>query len=510
MINRNEAQRFLTQASFGASESDIDALVALNSYDAWIDQQWALPVSLTQPYVEAVGSGGLRPIRHHIWWQNAMEQPDQLRQRVAFALSELFVVSDLDYTLGNAQFGISQYYDRLAQYADGNYRDLLEVVTLHPVMGIYLSMLRNVQADPERNVRPDENFAREVLQLFSIGLVDLDLDGTPVLDDGEVVPTFDQVIIEEFARVFTGWNFNGETAITSNDLTGYDKTQPMWAVAEHHDHGAKTLLGGEQIPAGLTPEADMARALDNIFMHGNVGPFVSKFLIQRLVTSNPSPAYVERVASVFNNDGTGERGNLGEVVRAILLDTEARNGYTDDNFGKVKEPVLRLTQFWRALNAIRPAGTEEWRPYASSSLGIDSVAGQAVLRSPSVFNFFQPSFSPPETDLLAPEMQIHTEATVGAMNNVLHSCTYAFNTRDYGYEVITRIDVEREVGLASNVDALIDHLDELFLAGLMPAAQRTAMRTHLNALPNTPDGHFARALDAVFMTAASPACMVQR
>lgn len=405
MITRNDAQRFLTQATFGASEADIDHLVGLGDYATWIDQQWA---------------------------------------------------------------------------------------------------------EPANNIRPDENFAREVLQLFSIGLVELQPNGVPRLSGGEPIPTFDQDIVEEFARVFTGWTFGGTTEFTSNDLVGYDTTRPMEAVVAMHDSGAKTLLGGQRNPAGLSPAADIDRALDNIFAHANVGPFISRFLIQRLVTSNPSPGYVGRVAAVFNNDGSGTRGNLGATVKAILLDPDARNGANIADFGKVKEPLMRFTQLWRAMHGYNPrGGNATWRPPYTAAEAIENVTGQAVMRSPSVFNFFQPNHSPPGTPLLAPEMQIHTEAFISEVNRALHGQVYGFNNRDNGYDAVTRIDVEREVALAGDVGVLVDHLDDLLLGGLMPPGHRQAMQSHLATIPNDADGRYLRALDAIFMVVGSPAFMVQ-
>ena len=511
-----EAQRFLTQATFGATADDIADLVERGDYREWIRDQWDLPISRTLPAVIANGNSSNRQARHYIWWRNLMEEPDQLRQRVAFALSEIFVISDLDYEIGNTQYGVCHYYDMLAEHADGNFRDLLTAVTLHPVMGIYLSMLRNQKADPERNIRPDENYARELLQLFTIGLYLLDEQGEPQTINGEPVPTFDQAIVEEFARVFTGWNYSGEVAFDSNNIESEQKRAPMWAIAEEHDDGAKVLLNGEHIPAGLTPREDLDAALDNVFAHANVGPFVSRLLIQRLVTSNPTPAYVGRVAAVFNDNGSGVRGDLGATVEAILLDDEARSGRQTlpAQFGKVKEPLLRVTQFFRAFQAFPGPEADidgaSYVLYDAHQDAIDNISGQAILQSPSVFNFFQPGYSPAGTDLVAPEMQIHTEANVASMNNAFHSQIYFLNNREDGSPPITRIDVEREIALAEDIDALIDHLDTLLLGDAMTDADREALRTHLAVFPDDEDGFYNRALDAIFLVVASPNAMLQR
>ena len=283
-----------------------------------------------------------------------MEEPDQLRQRLAFAWSQIFVVSDIDYVLANSKYGMANFYDTLARFADGNFRTLLEQVTLHPVMGIYLSMVRNEKANPALNIRPDENYAREILQLFTIGLHELNADGSVRRDGaGRPIATFDQATIEEFAKVFTGWNYDGVRSWTDTNVGTESRVLPMVPNEDFHDTSTKQLLGGQTLPAGQGAYADLTGALDNIFAHPNVGPFVSRLLIQRLVTSNPSSGYVGRVAAVFNDNGAGTRGDLRATVRALLLDDEARNGSQNlpETFGKIKEPSMRLTNLWRALDA---------------------------------------------------------------------------------------------------------------------------------------------------------------
>jgi len=294
-----DAARFLNQATFGATAKSIADFRTYPSKEAWIDAQMQLPASLTLPYVE---------LNHEPWWSNALHEPDQLRQRMAFALSQIFVISDLDKALSNNQYGVSDYYDMLARNAFTDYRSLLEDVTLHPAMGVYLSMVRNEKANPAENIRPDENFAREVLQLFSIGLFELDNRGE-IINPENPTPSYSQTTIEEFARVFTGWEhpstrYWGDTNLTEPAFQGR-----MVPFDEFHDTGSKTLLNGAVIQAGLNTAEDMQRALDNISQHQNVGPFISKQLIQRLVTSNPSPDYVGRVAQVFADNGSGVRGD---------------------------------------------------------------------------------------------------------------------------------------------------------------------------------------------------------
>lgn len=526
-ISETDAAKFLTQATFGPTENTINQLVSLNNLEAWIDNQITLPISRTLPYVLSHSNGSLRSTRHYIWWQNVMQGEDQLRQRVAFALSEIFVISDLDYTLGNSQYGISHYYDMLAENAFGNYRELLEKVTLHPTMGIYLSMVRNQKANAALNIRPDENYAREILQLFSIGLYQLNQGGEALpLDNPRA--TYSQDTIENFARVFTGWNFSDSPGLwVSNDLTTYDKMLNM--VADYdppqpdsfHDTGTKKLLDGTQLLANLnsaTPaEDDLQFALDNIANHQNVGPFISKLLIQRLTTSNPSPEYVERVANKFNDNGQGERGDLLAVIKAILLDNEARGGRSvNADFGKIKEPLLQLTQLWRAFEAkpgtISTQGT--YRLYAKPVDYLDEIFGQAVLKSPSVFNFFLPNnplSSAPDSVLVSPEMQIMTEANIAAIHNAFYDQIYIYNNQDSrGWGAVARINIDKAVQLAPQPDIFLDYLDKLLLAGDMTNKMRLVIKKHIINLPENDNTNLNRALDAIFIIVASPSFMIQQ
>ncbi len=518
-LSQQQAARFLTQATFGSTQTDIDHLVALGNYETWLNEQFAMSISLQLPYVKAKGNTSNPTHRHEIWWTNVIQGKDQLRQRVAFALSEIFVISDLDYSLANSQYGVSHYYDLLANNAFGNYRDLLEKVTLHPTMGIYLGILRNEKADPDRNVRPDENYAREILQLFSVGLYEMNIDGSHKKDTyGNPIPTYTQSTVEQFAKVFTGWNFADSNEWVSNDLTPYDKESPLIAWEQFHDTSEKTLLN-RVLPAGQTAIQDLQQALDDIFLHSNVGPFISKLLIQRLVTSNPTPAYVARVAQVFNNNGANVRGDLGAVVTTILLDDEARNGHIllPKQFGKIKEPLLRLTQFWRALNASPgPTSDNIFRTGAMPPLHINLILGQAVLKSPSVFNFFLPDFllfpnNNQESKLLvAPELQIMTEGNVAATNNDFHQSVYSYNNRLNGDHAITQINIDRELTIAPDTDNLIRHLDVLLLSGSMSPTMKQQIKTHLDSLPQGDDGLYYKVLDAIYMIVASPAYMIQQ
>ena len=509
-----EAARLLTQATFGPT---VDSIAEYRTYpdaEAWIDAQMALPVSLVAPHTRANSNGSHPEARHEAWWNNALSGEDQLRQRVAFALSQLFVVSDVDFALGNAQYGVADYYDMLATSAFGNYRELLEDVTLHPVMGVYLSMVLNERADASANVRPDENFAREVLQLFSIGLHELDASGRPVpADDPE--PAYTQRTVEAFARVFTGWNYPAARYWNDTNINTVNFEGPMEPDEAYHDTGAKTLLNGVVAPAGLSAREDLELALDNIAAHPNVGPFVAKQLIQRLVTSNPSPEYVARASSVFDDDGSGERGNLGALVKAILLDPEARTGHrTDPDFGKLREPVVRQAHLWRALDAV--PGPEA-RAHATADFAlyrIDEAVGQAVQHSPSVFNFFLPDHTiVPGGERLAPEMQIMSEANLAATHNNLHHQFYRFTTRSELSDDnprVTLVDLEPLVALAADPGALLDRYNLLFAAGGMPDGVRAALGDHLSGFGDSDAQRFAAVQDTMFLLAVSPSFHLQR
>ncbi|HKX46060.1 MAG TPA: DUF1800 domain-containing protein, partial [Planctomycetota bacterium] len=496
-----EAARFLIQATFGANAPEIAGL-RYAGYAAWFDHQRALPASLELPYLQKLDADGkdvYQNQRQEIWWHRAVKAPDQLRQRLAFALSELFVVSDNSGNLADEPFGLASYYDVLATHALGNYRELLEAVTLHPAMGRYLSMLKNEKPNPAQNLRPDENYAREVMQLFTIGLVELAPDGTPLVDGfGDPLPTYDQTDVEELARVLTGWNYAGATSWKWPQ----SNWKPMEPWESYHDQDAKTIVGGAFVPAGQGAVADLEQALDVLFQHPNTGPFVATRLIQRLVTSNPTPGYVARVAAVFADDGTGERGDLFEVARAILEDAEAREGHLSmpSTFGKLKEPLLRQSALWRAFRAAPAVGPyEDWNP--------QSAFGQAALRAPSVFNFFQPSYSPPgalgDAGLLGPEFQITTHTFVTATTNRLYDRIFFAWPGYSGLDPDTiALDLAPALALAEDPDALVDLVALLLTGGELAPDSRALIVAHAadTALDagNKPDG-VQRVLEVLYL-----------
>ena len=408
-IGKAEAFSFLNQATFGATETGAAQLIA-TGYEAWLADQLAQPASLALPHLTALPRPQNLPDLHRdridVWFRNALNGRDQLRQRVAFALSEIMVVSQVG-ALNQAPYSVASYYDLLATHAFGNFRDLMKAVTLHPAMGQYLSMLGNQKPNAAGTIRPDENYARELMQLFTIGLVELNPDGTVRLGaDERPIPTYSQAIIQGFAHVYTGWNFAGAPNFLQARRTDQNQVVPMQLYPNYHDTGEKLVLRGQTLPAGQPGQKDLDDALDSIFNHSNVGPFIAQRLIQRLVTSNPSPQYVERVAARFNDNGAGVRGDLAAVVKAILLDAEARPAAPTERNGKLKEPLLRLTQMWRAYGARSGTGGYLFN-------NPSATFGQGPLQAPSVFNFFSPFFAPPgeirEAGLVAPELELATE-----------------------------------------------------------------------------------------------------
>lgn len=538
-LSQQQAARFLTQATFGPTQADIDHLMALGSLDAWLNEQFSEPVTLQLPAMRSLAikmcdldaasaqpiRGGSELARAQVWWETAVKGNDQLRQRIALALSEILVVSAKG-VLRFSQYGLADYYDVLANNAFGNFRDLLEQVTLHPMMGRYLSMLRNEKANAELNFHPDENYAREIMQLFTIGVHELNIDGTLVLDArGKPIPTYGQQEIEEFAKVYTGWDFANSSAWRDQYIGNGDTIHPMKAWEAFHDTSEKHLLNGFVIAAGGTAKQDLDKTLDHLFNHPNVGPFISKQLIQRLVTSNPSPAYVARVASVFNNNGENTRGDLKAVIKAILLDQEARNGYQTmpQTFGKLREPMLRITHLWRAFPAIPVVKQGSF--YGGNSCGqgnydyyklpfngglaqFETTLGQTVLRSPTVFNFFLPDFSPVgvvhDQNLVAPEFQIATENThVNTFNAII------FMIR--GDQRYTSIDITQELPLADSPEQLVDHLNLILLNNLMSPSLRQILLTHLGqTFPQGDEGKKAKVKDAIKLIVSSPEYLIQQ
>ena len=484
-----DAARFLTQATFGPTYPEIQQLAATGNYTAWLNNQFALPQRTYTTCIGDLGGDDVYEKFPECFWNYALTAPDQLRQRMAFALSQIFVISANTGPLYEPR-SLSNFYDQLYLHAFGNFRTLLERVTLNTSMGVYLNMLGSDGTTV--GLLPNENFAREVLQLFSIGLYQLNLDGTLRTDgSGNPIPTYNENTVKGFAKAFTGWGDNDGPTIEDNWPYGrnleYIWHLPMQAWENHHDRSAKQLLNGYVTPPNQTAATDLRLALDNIFNHPNVGPFIGKQLIQRFVTSNPSPAYVARVASVFNNNGQSVRGDLRAVISAILLDPEARSLANTGNptFGKLKEPILRYSALLRAFNGRPASGRYKQLAYVDS---IEYGIGQQVLLAPSVFNFFRPSYSPPgpiaTQRLVAPEFQILNTSTVVSTPNYLAS-GFIFLRPEYS----TSADDVLPQGysaLPNEPRLLLDHLNVLMLAGNMPEWLYNSLLRTLNELSGDP------------------------
>ncbi len=527
LLTKAQAFQFLNQASFGATEAEAARLIALgdntNSVSRWLDEQFAKPAATQLAYVQAAfpnpvpvgfNIGSLNAQRIDIWFQNSLRGQDQLRQRVAWALSQIMVISQ-NSALSGTPYTLADYYDTLARDAFGNFRALLDDVTLHVGMGLYLNMLGNQKPDTARNIRPDENYARELMQLFTVGLVELNIDGSVKLSNGQPVSTYDQAVVEGFANVFTGWNYAGAPNFAAARRSLTNQVQPMQAYTEQHSPLAKKVLSYAgaaltTIPANQTPAQDLRDALDNIFNHPTVGPFISKQLIQKLVTSNPSPAYVQRVAEKFNNDGSGVRGNLTAVIRAILLDGEARNAPSSATSGKAKEPLLRLTQLWRAYDAKAASG--KYLP--GSAGGPSATFGQGPLLAGSVFNFFSPFYAPPgeisNQNLVAPELQLSTEYLNTLVTNFfwIQAINRTTAQTTLGADVIY-IDTTGETAVAADSEALVNKVADKLLAGQISTELKAQTKAQIErSSSSTAIG--TRVADAIYMIAASPEFALQR
>ncbi|MGO9613695.1 MAG: DUF1800 domain-containing protein [Dissulfurispiraceae bacterium] len=433
---------------------------------------------------------------------NALTAPDQLRQRVAFALSQIFVVSNVKV---RGAYAIRDYQQMLVDNAFGNFRTLLQNVTLSSAMGHYLDMVNNDKGNSTLGTEPNQNYAREVMQLFTIGLVKLNSDGTPRLDSsGNTIATYDQSVIEGFASVFTGWTYPTEPGATPQNRNPEYFVGNMIAVEADHDTGAKTLLDGVTLPANQTALEDLNEALDNIFNHPNVGPFIGKQLIQFLVTSNPSPAYVSRVAAVFNDDGNGVRGNMTAVIRAILLDEEARGQPANDPvYGQLREPAVFMPGVLRALGGSSDGVFLNWE---------SADMEEPVFDSPSVFNFYPPSYPLPgnTTGLVAPQFAIQDAASTLTRWNFLNSVIYSVIPPDSSVNGSTGTSITWNswLKLASNTSKLIDTLDLVLSGGLLDSASRSMVSTAVQAIPASDALDRVRA--AAYLIAAAPQTMIQR
>lgn len=518
------ASRFLAQATFGPTTESIAELRNLGyDYNGWIDREVAKPATFAAPLAVAAKTSGQITSITNTYNRRARNQvmiagSDQLRQRVAYALSQIFVISDNISAISGAEEGSSSYYDMLVRDSFGSFRQLVLDVTLHPMMGRFLSHYKNRKANATAGTRPDENYAREVMQLFTIGLYRLNADGTYQTDGtGRPLDSYTNDQITEFARVFTG--LTDESSNNTGTGTGradfpsasQNYTAPMRMWEGQHDTGAKTLhvySGARKstLPANQSGMQDINDAIDNLVEHPNTAPFISRQLIQRLVTSNPSDAYVGRVAARFVNNGNGQRGDMVAVIKAILLDQEARNlaFVLDPQHGKLREPFVRVTHL---LRAFRYNVSGSLLPYDFGSAVSETTLGQYPLSAPSVFNFYLPDYEPPgpigAAGLVGPEFQILNSVfgilTPNALYNLVNGSTVGAFT----------LDLAPQTALGDNTSALIDNVDLLLTHGTLSAGTRALVTNAVNGVTNAmvPSGSTlaqTRARLAVYLVAVSP------
>ena len=601
------ASQFLSKATFGATQEQIDDLAERigqvgyrRACGQWIDQQFRLPISSHEELArEMVAANGRQPnqagigislYRYQAWWHIALAREDQLRQKVAWALSQIFVISHTGQSfnsetapgIGNNEnaipywLGMSDYYDMLARHADGNYRDLLGDVTMHPCMGVYLSSWRNRKANISAGRWPDENYAREIMQLFSVGLYELHQDGRLKLDEnGELIPTYDNNGITELARVFTGFKQFHNTDDRFHGRRNYG--HPMVMHHQEHDNNynyqedpnnpgepdpnaprSKTIFGVtlQPLPSNLTNAAAMKEvneALDVIANHPNVAPFISRLLIQRLVKSNPSRAYLRRVTRVFRDNGSGQRGDMQAVIKAILLDPEAVRGQRlvrkrdplrvevitrGTEHSRLKEPIQRVTSWIRAMRPtaeIRGGTTHldsvTGQPYMMLTQQIEGDIGQMPFRSPSVFNYYLPDYQPPgdiigyvpsrrspREALFAPEFQVMTALTANRLINrfaIFGRNLYVdYRTRDEGngerrwcrisFNLDEELDLANDV---ANLPEILQRFDLLLCSGSL----REQTKANILEAVTSENGSARQRLNALLTAVVlSPDCAIEQ
>ena len=556
-VNRLQAFRLLQQATFGPTESEIKTLQSqgvvrwldnqLNqnsAYSSSIDshyshlERYKTIAKMAEPSTYKKDSdfnnnfhGRTSDYQTAAWFENALHGTDQLRQRIALALSELMVISGKKQRTRFRGDSLAGYYDLMAKHAFGNFRTLMGDISRSPGMGLFLSHQGNKKYSSSSNTHPDENFARELMQLFTMGLWEMNQDGSMVKDSsGNPIPSYTQDDVEELAKVMTGYDLKGNSKYgRTNRGSGEEWSSSMEFTSDHHEYASKTLLGTTISPgtSSSSEPADLDKALDIIFQHQNVAPHVSKHLITRLVTSNPSSSYINRVSTVFNNDGGGVRGNLKAVVRAVLMDHEARGLYyrNQENYGKPKELLLAFTQFLRAFGVQKLDG---WKSRTGASMKgvyqfyyLENVLGQAPLRSDTVFNFFAADFVPADShfisnNMVAPELQIQSDTILVKYSNLVRTSlasleknaildsgsslsSFASGRNHTKQNFYINLDKELQVletaldgdtnGDYTNINdsgrketavmTLLQHLDRKLMGGEMPAEYHAALKTHL-------------------------------
>jgi uncharacterized protein (DUF1800 family) len=509
-----QAAAFLAQAGFGGNMADVDEVIQLG-FNGWLEKQINMPMGTG--HVEWIIQYKYEDTHYFIWtrpmWKAFASYPDQLRQRMVYALSQIFVVSARGFTTLHAHYEISGYLDILTKHALGNFRDLLEAVTLNPGMGQYLNMRGNQKAEGARI--PDENYAREIMQLFTIGLEKLNPDGTKLLDSkGQIIYTYTEEDVQGLAAVFTGWDWTQAIDPTARlSQRAYIRCTPMVHYKERHSTTEKKFLG-VTIPAGTDGPDSLQIALDTLFNHPNTGPFIAIRLIQRLVTSNPVPAYVRRVARVFADNGNGVRGDMAAVVRAVLLDREARGQSVQplEHRGKLREPVMRFLQFCRIFSVTSgrdPTYMNRWMHGFTDS---DTQLGQMPMNAPSVFNFYTYDFKPLNTGvsragLVAPELNLAHEPNVlgylNFMNSVINS------------ETDFQPNIDQYAAVAADATALVLQLNMLFTGSTLSTNTLDTIIKAVGSMPtigaqNGLNEKRNRVRAAAFLIMASPEYLVQK
>ena len=460
------AARLLDQATWGPTPASILQFQEMGM-NAWLNAQFALNTSdiPDQPILDATGknNGNLAPVQS-AFFANAITGADQLRQRVAFALSEIFVVSAVS---DHAAYAFPPYWRIFRDNAFGNYRQIIRAVTLSPAMGTYLNMANNNKGNSAKGTAANENYARELMQLFTLGLTQLNMDGSPVLVNGVPAPTYNTSVVTNMAKVLTGWTYPTAPGATPKNNNPQYYFGEMIPVDAEHDTSAKTIFNNVTIPAGQSAQMDLDSLLNALMSQPTMASFVSRQLIQHLVTSNPSPAYIERIAQVFENNGTGVTGDMKAVITAILLDPEARAGDypgapANPAFGHMREPVLFMANILRGLNAtLGPS---------SAIYNQATEMGQQLFYSPSVFSYFSPLYRT-EKGLLGPEFQIYTTQTAADRADIVHSALYG--TLDKS----TTVNLTPFVQQAASLEMLLNHVSTVFLHGAMSANLRQAAYT---------------------------------
>lgn len=536
--NFNAASRFLSQTTLGYNYDEVEYVSSIGIED-WIDEQLVRPIYYSHKdkvreyhynYRDSLNNptaGSTSRMWRYTWWNYHMLSDDYLRQRMALALSEIVVVSEVS-AFGGTPYALGSYYDILLENAFGNYRDLLNDITYNGTMGRYLTFVNNAKTDTTINRFPDENYARELMQLFTIGLWELNMDGTQKVDStGAPIPTYNNVTIGEFAKIFTGLTWADRTRFGRSNPSDTSYTLPLVMWNDHHEPGLKTLLNGQVVPdrQPVDGDADITDALDNVFAHPNTAPFVSKLLIQRMVTSNPSPKYVEDVAKVFADNGQGVRGDLKAVAKAIFLHPEAKRCASGDlaTSGSLREPFIRYVQINKAFNVSTVSGV-----FRNDMRNVYSLTKQRPLAAPTVFNFFEQGFQPvgeiQDAGMVAPQFQLIDAQSITGYINGLYRWVFNEDVADeyqifsgevfehYADEVST-FDFTSEVALTSNdqLHILVDRLNMLLAHGRLSTPTQNMIVQMVKELDDEDEADLRnRAKMAIYLVMSSPEYLIHR